>query len=198
MSIMIIVSTFCLQHVYACENLEEDVRLLKTAYDDAQKVADELYVDFKKKEFKFYLGNSKKWGQGDKMYELQEAVVAARIKAQRDYDNWQEKKKELEDCRKKHDRCMGCNRYILKGNPYQHRVFCELYLYLAHAKVYPTGRYWSCDPAEVYLHSKNTCNQSKYSGSREKCGWTYHNCIPQICQYESSFGITRYCNKDAY
>ena len=60
MSIMIIVSTFCLQHVDACEKLEEDVRFRKTAYDEAQKVADELYVDFKKKELKFYLGNSKK------------------------------------------------------------------------------------------------------------------------------------------
>lgn len=195
---LVIMFLFSLQDIYACEKLETDVKFWKTAYDDAQKIADKLYVKFKKKEFAFYLGNSKKWGQGDKMYELQESVVAARIKAQKYYDNWQDKKKKLEDCLKKHDKCMSCNKYIPKGKPYHHRVFCELYMLQAHYKVYPTGRYWSCNAAEVYLHSKNTCNQSKYSGSGERCGRTYHNCIPQECQYESSFGITRYCNKYAY
>lgn len=197
LTLTFLLSVFSVHYVDACNDLKNQADQAETDYNSAQQTADDLYVKFKKKELAFYFGDSNDPNQGKEMYELQERVVAARKDAQKKYDDWQEKKKQFEQCEANHDQCINCNDYISKGNPYQHRVFCSNYLSAAHSSMYPTGRYWSCNSSEVATHQERTCTRTSYSSSLQ-CGQTYQNCSPRVCSKQSSYGGTLYCSESAY
>ena len=198
LSLIAILTIFSFQRADACEELERSVNAAQKTYDEAHYKAFELEVEFNRKAPSFLVGMSPDSKDGEKIYELQEKVVAARIDAEQKYEKLQEEKRKLEECLSNHDRCISCNGYIPAGDPYYHKTFCSDYLLQVHAQNYPTGRYWTCNSSEVNTHMSRTCSRTAYGGSGETCGQTYRNCVPRVCRHQRSYGSTLYCNEYAY
>ena len=86
--------------------------------------------------------------------------------------------------------CSGCNLLVPSPNP--HAILCDNYLYQAHAAAYPSGYYYTCNQGSLNLHKSRTCTRVNPYGS-DMCGQTFHNCLPKVCRFQSSYQTTLYC-----